>query len=226
MADKKKLEPVVLGTIRIENWEYRSNAGEALKKAEELGLRPVTVNEAYELIKENRSFFRKVIKLDDSGLSNKYANAFPCVTSTYLKYNGTDCEITENGRTVRKQIPAKSGWYETDEFGLPFGKPSTEDNPTARLLLRANEFEGYVSAGGGINSNERLRVILAGGVWELDNPSVRGVIAVEKEKQALPDSIKQDSINQHSSLLGRVPKKIHALEDAKQDPPRRKKQFA
>ena len=41
-------------------------------------------------------------------------------------------------------ISYKSGWYEKDEFGLPFGKPS-DANPNARFLFRTDDFSGLVA---------------------------------------------------------------------------------
>jgi len=68
-------------------------------------------------------------------------------TGTHIEYAGTKCKVTENGKTVERSIPEKDGWYEKDEFCLPFGKPSSADNPEARHLWRSKKNSGLVARG-------------------------------------------------------------------------------
>ena len=70
---------------------------------------------------------------------------FPVWTGTHLDYEGTSCKITENGKTAKAAIPKKEGWYEQDEFGLPFGKPSSNSNQDARHLWRLDKNSGLVA---------------------------------------------------------------------------------
>lgn len=69
---------------------------------------------------------------------------FPLWTGTHLGYLNTACTVTENGKTTVAVMPEKDGWYEQDEFGLPFGKPSKSSNKEARHLWRLDKNSGLV----------------------------------------------------------------------------------
>ena len=101
--------------------------------------------------------------LQDDVLRKKHRNTYPCWTSTHLKYKGTDCEITENGKTVKCKIPERNGWYKQNEFGLPFGEPSNAQDPDARHLWRWSEYEGLVLRGGYWGGDARRVVGCLGG---------------------------------------------------------------
>jgi hypothetical protein len=107
---------------------------EALKLADDKGLRLINNREA-DLI------------MQDSELREKFYDFWPLWTSTKVEMSGTHCKITENGLMVEKEIPAVDGWYEVDEFGLPFGKPSDSSNPDARYLWRKDVYLGLVARG-------------------------------------------------------------------------------
>jgi hypothetical protein len=124
------------------------------------------IGEVFEIAKFNRGLTQKValdfvemkglrlltnkkgnIILMDDKLRKKYYDYFPLWTNTKVEIKGEHCKITELGKTVEKTIPTKNGWYEQDEFGLPFGKASSRDNPDARYLWRTKEYSGLVARG-------------------------------------------------------------------------------
>lgn len=224
MTDDTKLNPTVLGRIRVEDYHHRSNTEEALKQAEKTGMRPVTVNEAYAIAKEAKSLASMLSSPLGYPLKKEFRGAFPTITSTHVKYEGTDCEITENGKTTRKQIPAESGWYKTDEFGLPFGAPSNVRDPSARYLIRDKKFDGYVAAGEGLDDHYKMRAVRLDGIIF----NYVGLIAVQKEKQAAQDSTKRDAAKTaRSPVLASVPRKtadLAAMQEPQKEQPKREKQ--
>lgn len=122
----------------IATWENRVDWKMAQKLAKEKGLRILTNKEADEI-------------LQDKKLREKFKDAFPCWTSTLVDYDGEECTITEG--KMRKEIimPCTNGWYEMDEFGLPFGKASNEENKNARYLWRSNKNNAPLVCGSGNN---------------------------------------------------------------------------
>lgn len=176
----------------------------ALNMAESAGMRLVTVKEAV---------------IPD----------FPIWTSTYVKYKGTDCTVSENGKSWKCKIPATSGWYLLDEHGLPFGKPSNKNNPFAKYLYRGNLGEGMVATGYGDPSVGLASYQRDGrGVYLGDDSHHRlGVLAVEKERipanrteqiKSLETQIKSlqrelDSLK----MLDKTPKIIKQAKEAPQE---------
>jgi len=107
---------------------------EALAAAKAKGLRLLTNKEVDAILK-------------DDELYKKYYRFLPCWTGTKVEYKGTKCKVIENGKMHKMKIPERDGWYEQNEFGLPFGKPSNSSNPGARYLWRISEYAGLVARG-------------------------------------------------------------------------------
>jgi hypothetical protein len=107
---------------------------EAIDKAKKEGYRLLT-NKEFDAISQ------------DKALMEKYKDAIPSWIGINVEYSGTKCKVTVNGETYYKTIPKKDGWYKQDELGLPFGKPSSRDDPDARYLYRTDEYSGLVARG-------------------------------------------------------------------------------
>ena len=120
----------------VEIKDYDNQGGmtqeDALKEAKAKGLRLLT-NKEMDAI------------LQDKKLYDKYYRFLPCWTGTRVEYKGTECTVIENGKTTKMKIPENDGWYEVNELGLPFGKPSNSENPKARYLWRRSEYSGLVA---------------------------------------------------------------------------------
>jgi len=71
-------------------------------------------------------------------------------------------------------MPEKDGWYETNALGLPFGKPSSSNNPKARYLWRISEYKGLVARGGNWFDGDFRRYVYCYG-----RGSRLGVLALE-----------------------------------------------
>lgn len=63
----------------------------------------------------------------------------PIRTASRMIYEGTNATITENGKSWECKIPEKNGYYEPDEHGFPFGKPSNGSSPTAKYFWRMSK---------------------------------------------------------------------------------------
>jgi hypothetical protein len=103
----------------------------------------------------------------------KYEDYFPLRTGTYVEFDGKKAKITEAGKTVEKEVPTESGWYEQDEFGMPFGKPSSRSNPKARHLYRLNKWKGLVVRWYG-RWNDDFRRYVVCFYWPFDRFGVLG----------------------------------------------------
>ena len=151
--------------IKDHDKEGGMSQADALAAAKEKGVRLLT-NKEIDAI------------LQDKKLYDEYYAFLPCWTGTRVEYKGTDCKVIEHGKTHRMKMPEKDGWYEVNEFGLPFGKPSESSNPNARYLWRIGEYSGLLSRWGDWCYDDGRRVVLA---------SVRyvrlGVLGVKKEKE-------------------------------------------
>lgn len=110
--------------------EYRKDTEitqeEALAQCKEKGLRLLTNLEVDAILQDESSY-------------KKYSDAFPVWTGTHVSYDGKECTITENGKVRKTVMPESNAWYEQDEQGLPFGKPSNQDKPEARYLWRVRK---------------------------------------------------------------------------------------
>lgn len=65
-------------------------------------------------------------------------------TGTHVKYKGTDCTVTERGKSAQIKLPERCGWYTQDKFGIPSGEPISSDNVAARYLSRISENDGLL----------------------------------------------------------------------------------
>ena len=102
----------------------------------------------------------------------------------HVDYNDKDCTITfQDGKTKKIKLPLKDGWYEQDKFGLPTGKPSSEDNPNARYLRRRQ----------GTHSTAAVRHLYAPRVVDLSvDPSERlSVLGVKEGHKPKFDTVKE-----------------------------------
>jgi hypothetical protein len=103
----------------------------------------LTWKEALDRAKERKNVRiltnREIDSLLQQGILNP--GIMPLWAGTFVKYAGTECEVTEAGKTVKIKLPKEDGWYETDKFGIPSGKPSDENNPDARKLWRIENNE-------------------------------------------------------------------------------------
>jgi|GEM_PF-906265 len=100
-----------------------------------------------EFLKKNEGIKVLVVPKEEKQVATDFADAYYPIyilsrgsssfwLGTHVDYDGDDCVVTEGGKTKRVKLPLKDGWYETGEFGLPTGKPSSEDNPKASYLRR------------------------------------------------------------------------------------------
>lgn len=64
--------------------------------------------------------------------------------SCHIEYKGTAATLKVGTDTLVCTIPAHSGWYKLDEYGLPFGEPSTKDDAEAGYFRRLRQAFGFM----------------------------------------------------------------------------------
>lgn len=108
----------------------------------------LTWKEALEKERESNGKARILTNKEIDGLLQQgilSVGIFPLWTGTFVKYDGTECEVTENGKTTKCNLPLEDGWYLPDKIGIPNGKPSDKNNQEARYLWRIEKNETLLS---------------------------------------------------------------------------------
>ncbi len=129
------MQEIKLKIIGIAQRREHLEMAEAEARAVKMGLRFLTNKEVDALLQDGKT-------------AETYAAYFPCWTATQVRFDGSDCAVTENGKIGKISLPKTDGWYAADEkYGLPIGKESSKKDANARFLSRLDDRGGFVTRG-------------------------------------------------------------------------------